>query len=209
MTILTLDDEASLRDLSTYAARAKKVDPSGAMRLQASGRTLAAYVAVLAGRGLDGAGSVIGLRVAALAEPVDLDVTVSLAAVTDRLARLPGGDEFAVPPVTVHAPWTALTPPRSGWERVGSIPTAEIDEMARAGIEAIALGAPRGTGSRAVATLRERVWAELTDTTPPVTVGAAFGAHALGFTPPGESLEVYAHGRWTRLSSPVGHVLTR
>jgi hypothetical protein len=31
----------------------------------------------------------------------------------------------------------------------------------------------------------------------------------LGFTPPGSEVTVFAHGRWTRLTTPVGHILVR
>lgn len=209
MTRLVLADAAGLRDLATYAARAKSVDPSGAIRLHAHGRALAAYVGVLPGRGLMGEGAVIGLRVAELGEPSEVDVTVSLAAVTDRLARGVEGRELVVPPVTVSAPWSAMAPPRSGWERVGAVDAQDLRAVARAGIEAVAVGAPEGSGARAVTALRQRVWGRLADTTPPVPTGAAFGAHVLGFIPSSGGLEVRTCGRWVRLSSAVGHVLTR
>ena len=68
--------------------------------------TLAAYVGVLPGHGLMTAGAIIGLRVMALAEPADVDVTVSLASVSDRLAR-GGTSTFSIPPTTVRVGWAA------------------------------------------------------------------------------------------------------
>ena len=113
--VLRLTDPQSLADLGTFAARARAVDAEGAMRLQASGAVLAAWVGVLPGSGILAEGTVLGLRTFALAEPADLDVTVPLGAVTDRTARGPGTD-LRVPPTRVVAPWSAVTPPRGPWE---------------------------------------------------------------------------------------------
>ena len=205
---LTFPDPQGLDDLRTYVARAKAADEDGAIRLQATGQTLAAYVGVLPGSGLMAEGVVIGLRAMPLAEPVDLDVTVSLAAVTDRLAR-EGGSTLSLPPVTVSVAWAAMAPPRGGWERVGAVAADEVYAVARQGIEEVASGAPADAGSAAVTALRRRVWGRLTTTTPPVPAGGAFAAYVLGFAAPGSEMTVWAHGRWTRLSTPAGHVLIR
>ena len=205
---LTFPDPQGLDDLRTYVARAKAADEDGAIRLQATGQTLAAYVGVLPGSGLMAEGVVIGLRAMPLAEPVDLDVTVSLAAVTDRLAR-EGGSTLSLPPVTVSVAWAAMAPPRGGWERVGAVAADEVYAVARQGIEEVASGAPADAGSAAVTALRRRVWGRLTTTTPPVPAGGAFAAYVLGFAAPGAEMTVWAHGRWTRLSTPAGHVLIR
>ncbi len=210
MTSLRFPDADGLTDLATYAGRAKSLDPEGAVRLHAHGDVLAAYVCVLPGSGLAGSGAVVGLRVMRLADPVELDTTVPLGAVTDRLARHPEGTVVLdVPPTTVTAPWTAVSPPRAGWERVGELEEEEVRAAARAGIAEIAEGAPEGAGGHAVTALRQQVWSQPTATVPPVPAGGAFAVHALGFAAPGARVSVYASGRWTRLSSPVGHVLVR
>ena len=210
---LTFPDPQGLDDLRTYVARAKAADEDGAIRLQATGATLAAYVGVLPGSGLMAEGVVIGLRAMPLAAPVDLDVTVSLTAVSDRLAR-EGSTTLAIPPVTVRVAWAAMAPPRSGWERVGAVTADEVYAAARQGIEEVASGVPADAGGAAVAALRKQVWGRLTTTTPPVPAGGAFAAYVLGFVgAPGGSADasvtVWAHGRWTRLSTPAGHVLIR
>ena len=96
-------------------------------------------------------GVVIGLRAMPLAAPADVDVTVSLAAVTDRLAR-EGGTTLPCRPVTVSVAWAAMAPPRGGWERVGAVTADEVYAVARQGIEEVASGAPgrcgRGRGRR-------------------------------------------------------------
>jgi len=212
MTQLRFTDAEALADLGTLVARARSVDPDGAIRLQAHGRTLAAYVGVLPGAGLLAEGAVVGLRTMPLAEESDVDVTVSLAAVSDRLARqdgAPGPAVLDVPPVTVRAAWAAVAPPRTGWERVGALAADVVNEAAREGIEEVAEGTPQQAGGHAVAALRQRVWQRATTTVPPFPAGGAFAAYVLGFAPPGTEVTVFAHGRWTRLSTPAGHVLVR
>lgn len=211
MSELQFVDAEALEDLATYVGRARSVDAEGAIRLQATGTTLAAYVGVLPGTGLMAEGAVVGLRVMALAEPADLDTTVPLAGITDRLARpgVRGGTTLPVPPTTVSAAWAAVAPPRSGWEPLGSVPTDELKDVALQGIQEIAEGAPEGSGSRAVAALRRAVWSREAPTRPPVVAGAAFGAHVLGFLGSAPQAQVFGSDRWLRLSTPAGHVLVR
>jgi hypothetical protein len=202
-------DPRGLADLGTYLGRARRANPDGAVRLQVMGDLLVATVAVIEGSGLMGEGTVLGMRVVRLADATPLDATVSFASVADRLARPGAGSTLSVPPVTVRVAWTALTPPRDGWEPVGKLSTAAVESIARQGIEEIAEGSPEGAGSHAVDALRRRVWARMSDSAPPVAGGLAFGAHVLGFLAPGERAAVAAQGRWTRLSTSRGHVLVR
>ncbi len=210
MSELHLADAEALADLGTYVARARTLDAEGAVRLQAAGTALAAYVGVLPGQGLMKHGAVIGMRVMPLAEPAELDVTVPLAGITDRLARHEPGAvaTLPVPPTTVSAGWAAMAPPRSGWEPVGELRPEDLRSAAAAGIAEIAQGSPEGSGAHAVAALRQSVWARDTPTTPPVPAGAAFAAYALGFLVDGP-VRVFAHGRWTRVSTVAGSVLVR
>jgi hypothetical protein len=229
---LLFADSYTREDLRTYVKRAQYLDADGAIRLQSHGTALAAYVGVLPGQGLMTKGAVIGLRVIALGEPADLDVTVSLASMSERLARR-GISGFSIPPSTVQAGWAALAPPRSGWERVGDVSLADLKAAATQGIAEIAEGVPEGSGAHAVAALRQRIWARDTLTTPPIPAGAAFAAYALGFLTSDprkpdsrtsepravdpsapdslapENARVFAHGQWTRLSTASGHVLMR
>jgi hypothetical protein len=206
---LRFADPDALEDLRTYVTRARSLDPDGAIRLQCRGMALAAYVGVLPGHGLMVTGAVIGLRVIALAEPMqvdeDVDVIVSLASVAERLA-LGRTSSLSIPPTTVRAGWAAIAPPRSGWEPVAALSVADLRTVAKQGIAEIARGAPEGSGAHVVAALRQQVWARDARTTPPIPSGAAFAAYALGFLTQ-ESARVLAHGRWTRLSTATGHVL--
>ncbi len=209
MTPLRLVDEESAQDLATYLARARKVDDAGDVRLQAVGEVLAAWTCVLPGHGLGSTGLVLGLRTFALAEPATSDRTVPIGAVTDRLAR--GGTEIHEPPMTSHPTWRALSPPRSGWEPVGTVGHADLRATALAGIAEVAEGAPDGAGSAAVGDLRDRVWGRDTATVPPVPAGTAFGLHVLGFlrAEGAAPATVHANGPWTRVATERGFVIAR
>ncbi|MGB7449497.1 MAG: hypothetical protein WA892_10255 [Ornithinimicrobium sp.] len=204
----------TLQDLSTYVARARTLDAEGAIRLQARGEVLAAWVRVLPGQGLLGSGLVLGLRVMKLDGTHDVDATVPLAAVSDRLARrVSTGDVSAVlqlPPMRVTPSWAAISPPRGGWEPRGQVAHDVLVQAARDGIEAVAQGTPHGAGAAAVASLRERIWGQrLSEDEGAPPAGAAMAAHTLGFTVPDHQGTVLTSGPWTRLSLRNGDVLAR
>ncbi len=222
--VLRLTDEQSLADLGRFAARARAVDDEGAMRLQASGAVLAAWVGVLPGSGILAEGTVLGLRTFALAEPAELDVIVPLGAVTDRTARGPGTD-LPVPPTRAVASWSAVTPPRGPWEPAGALPGDLLAAVAREGLAEVS-DAVRERGA-AAGLVRDRVWARdvreaagphpdlldpeggLPESSAVVRAGGAFAAYALGFLAPGLAVHVFRSNRWTRLTAPGGHVLIR
>lgn len=208
-------DPRGLADFATMIRRAAVAVPDGAVRLQSMGPVLAITIGVLEGHGILGEGTVLGMRMSSVVPQHDspLDTTVALASISDRLARTgESGTTLAVPPTEVQPRWASLAPPRDGWEPVSSISVEVVNSVAQQGIQEIAVGAPEGSGSSAVATLRSRVWGRLSETTPPIPAGLAFAAHALGFVGPSDSgvdARVFACGRWTRLSTNRGHVLAR
>ena len=204
---LVLVDEESLADLGRYAARARSLDPDAAVRLQAVGQVLAAWVGVLPGHGLMGDGTVLGLRTFALATAADHDVTVPVQAITDRTAR--GTHVLPIPPTRAFPQWGALTPPRAGWEPVGTLAAATLIEAATAGIREIGIGAGPGSGALAVADLRSRVWGRPLDAVPAVSAGVGFAAYGLGFLTPDAIVPVHRSGPWRRLACPGGYVLIR
>lgn len=208
---LALADGESVADLATLVARARHLEHEGAIRLQSVGEVLAAWVCVLPGRGLTRNGLTLGLRTMALAEPLELDVTVPLGAMTDRFARRAGtGDAttaIPVPPGEVAPPWAGISPPRGGWEPVGRIGAEVLRAWADAGIGEVARGAPEGSGAAAVADLRARVWGrEIVEGVPS---SLAFAAHVLGFLPAEGEGTVHRSGPWTRLALSAGQVLVR
>lgn len=215
--VIRLTDTAAFADLGRYAGRARALDADGAMRLQCTGGVLAAWVGVLPGTGILGEGTVLGLRTFALGEPTDLDVVVPLGAVTDRTAR--AGTDLPVPPNRALAAWSAVTPPRSGWERAGEVAGDVLARVGRDGIaEVSAAVQERGA---AAGFLKEQVWARAvavdggalgpgTGGQPgEIRAGGALAAFALGFLGPGAPVTVFRCNRWTRLSGPGGHVLMR
>lgn len=216
---LTFADGETLADLGTLVARARSLEPEGAIRLQARGGVLAAWVCVVPGQGLTGSGLVLGLRTMALAGEQDLDVTVALAAMGDRFARRStngeAGTTLQVPPAEVSPRWAGVLPPRGGWEPVGTVGTADLLAAAEEGIAEVAQGAPEGSGAAAVGMLRSRVWSrEVLDASGAPTgapAGAGLAARVLGFARGGDerSASVHRHGAWTRVSLPAGHVLSR
>lgn len=202
------NDPQDLADLITFATRAKSID-DGAIRLQAAGNVLAAYVCVLRPRILgEATPTILGLRTIALAEPSNVDVTVPLGAVLDRLARSGTHDvELPVPPSTVTESWTGVGVPRGGWEKVAVSTDAELRGIADAGIAEVAGIVPDKPGALIVNNARASVWGRtVADTGMPT--GAAFAALALGFLGAG-SQTLYRSGRWFRLSGDRGHVLVR
>lgn len=213
--VLDFADVESLHDLGTYVGRARTLQADGAVRLQASGEVLAAWVCILPGRGVLGQGVVLGLRVMPLAGEADppFDVTVPLGGITDRLARRTStgdvGTRLPVPPTTVHEPWSALTPPRSGWVQDGQVAVDTLLAVAEDGIRDIAEGTPELAGGRAVAVLRERVWSAALPTRPDLPAGVGLAAYGLGFGRPREVASVWRCGPWTRVSTAHGHLLTR
>lgn len=222
--VLRLSDPHSLADLGRFATRARALDDAGAMRLQASGEVLAAWVGVLPGSGILAEGTVLGLRTFALAEAAEVDVVVPLGAITDRTARDAGSD-LPVPPTRAIAAWAAVTPPRGPWEPAGTLPGDLLAAVARDGLSEVS-DAVRERGAAAGFT-RDRVWArDVLEAAGPhpdlldadggtvagegvVRAGGAFAAYALGFLAPGQPVQVFRSNRWTRLSAPGGHVLMR
>lgn len=212
---LEFPDGEAVADLATYVARARGLDADGAMRLQAVGPVLAAWVCAVPGQGLLRSGLVLALRTMSLAGEHALDTTVPLAALADRFARRAAtgdaGTALPVPPTQVSPQWAGVTPPRGGWEQAGTVRSAALLAAADEGIAEVATGAPEGAGSAAVAMLRARVWARELPDGGGATAGAGLAARVLGFARPGDGQVATVHrsGAWTRVSLPAGHVLSR
>lgn len=208
-TALLLTDGQVAADLRTYITRARSVDDGG-IRLQAAGGVLAAYVCMMQPKALgESTPTILGLRTMELAAPAELDVTVPLAAVADRLARLgESGVELAVPPMTVKHSWSGVSPPRSGWREQAALSGQEMIDVAKSGVREVAEIVPANPGALIVNNARGAVWGRAIGSTE-IPAGAAFAAYALGFLSPEQPVRIFAHDRWQRLSSAGGHVLVR
>ena len=214
---LALEDQDAVRDLERFLTRAKAMSDTG-VRLQGRGSVLAVWVSVLQPRGLgDRVPVALGLRTVRLTAPAapDVDRVYPIASILDRLARMQGEGLTALahPPVTESVTWTAVTPPRSGWQPVAVVEDAELQQVAQNGVRELGSALPTDPGASMVAQARAAVWGRMlggpNDDEGILPAAAAFAAHGLGFLTPGGSATVHAQGPWTRLSSPAGHVLCR
>ncbi|MBG6217606.1 hypothetical protein IWX75_002064 [Arthrobacter sp. CAN_A6] len=207
---LVLGDAHVAADFRTFTARAR-ANGDGAMRLQASGTVLAAYVCTLSAAALgESTPTVLGLRTMPLAEQASVDITVGLGSVADRLARLRDDTVFTVPTVPVTENWAGVLPPRSGWVQAGTVSTTLLEEAAHSGIRKVAELIPDRAGAPVVNSARGAVWGQPLPGVPAgLPAGAAFGALSLGFLVPGEASALFTSGRWTRLSTSRGHILVR
>lgn len=211
----SLADEHTAVDLQSYLARAKRLDPDGLVRLRAFGDVLAAYVApIYAGNLMDSGPTVLGLRTCELAAPAELDVLVPIGSVQERLARLlADGDATAEFKIqlneTQRAPWAGISPPRQGWEQVGTINESVLTQIARDGIAEVAASLPESVGGPIAARIRGEIWGRGIDLESKVPTGAAFVAAGLGFLTENEEVGLYQAEGWIRLSSEHGHVLAK
>lgn len=208
---LVLADAGTLADLRTFVTRARTAD-DGAIRLQGAGHVLAAYVCVMRAKLLgEGTPTILGLRTMALASASSVDVTVSLASVADRLARMDGDDaRLPIPPMGVNESWAAVSAPRGAWEEVGTVSADTLIAVAKAGVQEIGQIIPVNPGALLVNNVRASVWGRPMDGVPgEVPGGAAFAAYALGFVAPGESGTIYRSHKWLRISTNRGHILVR
>jgi hypothetical protein len=212
-SILALPDQAALRDLQVLLDRAALADDSAAARLILENSVLAVYVSVLHPRGLlDSGPTVLGLRTVE-ASGDDLDVVVPIRSLQVLLneALAEAHDDAAqltVPTSVNTVMWAAISPPRGGWERMGSIDPSVFDAAARAGIAEVATAVPGALGSDLVHRVRSEVWGAPLDGFEHVPAGAAFAALSLGFLGD-DVIEQYGSGSWLRFSTQRGHVLVK
>lgn len=208
-TQLILADEQVVADVRTFVSLARAMDDGG-IRLQAFGTVLAAYVCVMQPKALgESSPTILGLRTMNLATPAELDTTVPLSAVADRLARMRGQDTaLQIPPMTVSHSWSGISPERTGWSQRGTLSGQELMDTAKAGVREVAEIVPANPGALIVNNARGAVWGRQIEGTQ-VPAGAAFAAYGLGFLTPEATVAVFEHHRWLRLSSERGHVLVR
>jgi hypothetical protein len=213
-----LIDEQTALDLRSYLERAKKMDPTGAVRVRAFGKLLTVYVAPLFTAGiLDEGPTVLGLRTMELTEDAEVNVTVQIQAILDRLA-------FALDESSLkreqdrfrfelnsseRVSWAGVSPPRTGWEQWGTLREDTLTEVARKGIAEVAETIPVSVGGPIAAKIRSEVWGRAIDLNSKVPAGAAFAAAGLGFLIKGEEVPVFHSQGWIRLSSTFGHVLSK
>ena len=212
----TLQDSHALDDLSTYLSRAGRVE-DGSVRLIATSGVLAVYVAIFYPSGLlDESPTVLGLRTFSLPEKETFDVVVPVGSLLQRIANRKSEVADVAAPVSVTLPmqvhtvsWAAISPPRGGWTPLPGTTSGLLDEVARAGIDAVAGAVPTGMGEQIVHRVRSEVWGQPIRGLEHVPAGASFAALSLGFLSGDEAVQIFETGPWTRLTTKRGHVLAK
>lgn len=203
---LLLADPLSVQDALTFAARAAR-SGEDAVRLQASGGTLAMTAAPLAPRGLlDQTPTVLALR----AVRADPELVCDLVVVASAL-RAADDDPHAIelPDTAISAAWAGITPPRAGWTDVGVLAADVLAARAQWGSAAVAHALPQDPGEEIVRIVRGTVWGEPDPDLDDLPRGVAFVAFTMGFIGGAELAPVRRSGPWTRISLARGHVLAR
>ncbi|MEU2492480.1 hypothetical protein [Streptomyces sp. NPDC007883] len=203
---LRLADGREAADLAAFLGRLIHYDRAAAVRLQAGGGALAVF-------GRPPAFEVLAIRTARLAEPVELDTTVSAGELLESVE----GSALAVPPAVTGPPWAGVLPPRGGWRELPGLPA--VDRMRGAVAAAVAEFRARDEALPVEGRTRaerdrigREIWSRTLDDTG-LPLRAVHAAQALGFlrpTPddvPGAAL--LAAGGWLRLRTPFGSVAVR
>jgi hypothetical protein len=195
-----LADGHDAADLAAYLGRLVRYDRRAVVRLRAAGEVLGVFCQPPFG--------VIALRAVHLADPVDLDVTVSAGELLDRL----GADGVAGVPAPVTGPaWAGLLPPRTGWRPLASAPAGALARAVSDGVAEFRTrteALPEQDRTRAqLDRIAEAVWAR------PLLAGlplrAAHAAHALGFLAGTGDVTAHRAAGWLRLDAVHGSVAVR
>ncbi|WP_326723043.1 hypothetical protein OHT59_30265 [Streptomyces sp. NBC_00243] len=215
--LLHLADEGETADLAAFLSRLIHYDRAAAVRLQASGTTLAVF-------GRPPSFEVLAIRTARLAKPYEdgldvlLDVTVSAGELLESVDE--SAATVAVPGAVTGPPWAGVLPPRRGWRPEPGLPAPDaVRAMVAAAVAEFRsrtqeLAVDRRTRAELDRIGRE-IWSRpVGDTDLPVR--AAHAAQSLGFlrparqVPAGESpLGLYSSGAWLRLRTPYGSIAVR
>ncbi|MGW1161757.1 hypothetical protein ACWD48_26815 [Streptomyces sp. NPDC002519] len=216
MTVLHLADDGEAADLAAFLGRLLHYDRGAAVRLQATGTTLAVF-------GRPPSFEVLAVRAVRLAKPYEnglddgLDVTVSagefLESVDEQAATV------AVPAAVTGPPWAGVLPPRSGWQPVPGLPgpdalratvAAAVAEF-RSRTEELA---PEQRTRAALDRVGREIWSRTVQDTG-LPVRAVHAAQSLGFLRPaprvpGDELSaLFSSGAWLRLRTPYGSIAVR
>ncbi|MDQ0777201.1 hypothetical protein QF026_005667 [Streptomyces aurantiacus] len=229
MTALHLVDEGEAADLAAFLARLIHYDRAAAVRLQASGTTLAVF-------GRPPSFEVLAIRTARLAKPYEdgldlvLDVTVSAGELLEALDE--PAATAAVPAAVTGPPWAGVLPPRGGWRPEPGLPALDAVRTTVAAVVAefrsrIDALAPEGRTRSALDGIGREIWSRpVGDTALPVR--AVHAAQSLGFLRPARTttstsatavtsaapdddavLRLLSSGAWLRLRTPYGSIAVR
>jgi hypothetical protein len=208
MQTLTFQSPNDLVDLKSYLARAKRLDDDGLVKFRAFGDVLASYVSpIYSGSLLSDGPTVLGLRAIKLAKPVELDSSFSISEVMELIYD--AETELVLPSVSSRAAWTGVTPPRQGWEEIGTLAQSQVTKWAQDGIDEVARTLPSSVGSAIAARVRLGIWGKTVSLEFNLPGASAFAMAGLGFMQKDEDIKVYRTNGWVRLTSSYGHVLAK
>ncbi|UXY19826.1 hypothetical protein N8I84_14625 [Streptomyces cynarae] len=216
MTVLHLADDGEAADLAAFLARLLHYDRGAAVRLQATGTTLAVF-------GRPPSFEVLAVRAVRLAKPYEdglelqLDVTVSAGELLESVDE--SAATAAVPAAVTGPPWAGVLPPRAGWRPEPGLgaPHALRATVAAAVAEFRSrteeLPAERRTRAELDRIGRE-IWSRTVGDTG-LPVRAVHAAQSLGFLRPApqasteEPVALLSSGAWLRLRTPYGSIAVR
>jgi hypothetical protein len=198
----TLRLASPARDLAVYAERAARHDPATPVRLVASGHVLAAFVSTPF--------DCLALRTCRLAEAASIDVVVEAVGLGAR-ARSARDGLLAVPPRLPDITWAQPLPPRSGWQELGTVPSADVAARVVTDTEEFRLRSTQVESGRQASTALEGIAQDLWGR-PLLGDAPARLAHAadyLGFVDGEGEAVVRECGAWRRLDTRTGVTLAR
>lgn len=208
MQTLTFGDTRDLVDLKSYLLRAKRLDEDGLVKFRAFGDVLACYVSpIYSGSLLSDGPTVLGLRAIKLSGKMELDSSYQMAEILELIHE--DSLEIKLPSQTARAAWTGVTPPRQGWEEVGTLPQSQITNWAKDGIDEVARTLPSSVGSAIAARVRLGIWGKTVSWEFNLPGASAFAMAGLGFMQKDEDIKVFRTNGWVRLTSSYGHVLSK
>lgn len=204
MSVLRLADPVAGADLGGYLTRLLRYDRRAIVRVRADGGVLGTFGHPPFGEAGSG---VITLRTTALAEPTELDATVSAGQLLEGIDE----DASVRVPASVTGPgWAGMLPPRTGWQLLDELALPDVAREVAAGVAEFRAGTvpdtPRAELDRIAADIWNRPIAEH------IPLRAAHAAHALGFLgplDPNARVAVLRAGGWLRLEAPYGSVSVR
>ncbi|CAL9422569.1 hypothetical protein SUDANB106_01902 [Streptomyces sp. enrichment culture] len=223
---LVFADPGEAAELAALLGRLLRWEKAAAVRLRAAGDGVLGVFARPARF------EVLAVRTARLAEPAELDATVSAGELLEGVDEASGS--VSVPAAVTGPPWAGLLPPRGGWRPVGELPYESVRAAAASVVaefrrrsEALA---PGERTREALDALAEEIWSRPLGGGTGLPLRAVHAAQALGMLrsrgpvlaagpqgpPPvvggrdgGGTVAVLAAGSWLRLRTPYGSVAVR
>ncbi|NGO80364.1 hypothetical protein G6045_32610 [Streptomyces sp. YC504] len=202
MTLLPLAAEGEAASLAAFLQRLLKYDRAAAVRLQAAGEALAVF-------GRAPALDVVVVRVVALAEPAELDRTVSAGELLEAVEPA----AVTVPAAVTGPAWAGMLPPRGGWRKQEGLPeSGPLGLAVQAAVGEFKVRVEELPEDKRTRGELDRIGAEiwgrrLGSTALPLR--AAHAAYVFGLLRPEASADLLTAGSWLRLRTPYGSVALR